>query len=355
MSQHSGKGAVRAGVPILRMDQERVESWVRAQMALSGSQSEAEAAESVENAHTPPGKHCQHATPYDAQVEVLQVTPFRSECGTHTLYALTCRKGEKQWRIFERYSSIRRIYDIARVSYPFVTGTSRGNGDSVRFPERMLLRSSHGALQRAEGLLLWLATYSHVPVVSDFLMGDKSISSGAVNLSLESPVQSIRSTRSRSEASTVGHDPSLGASVNQHSSSLANRSRSEPANGQLHNTTHDTIRRYCDGHEDSGIKGEMACDGQSEAGSSQLNFPHSPVGVSSSDSNVSQNLQNDSESCSCDSGSNRRAASTARGNSVSFSLGGASKRSRVAFLPVNSPVREMSPCSGRACYIARWH
>ena len=108
------------------------------------------------------------------------MTPFRSECGTHTVYALTCRKGDKQWRVFERYSGMLRIYYIARVSYPFVDGRRRGDTPGVCFPGRLLVNSSLGALQRAESLLLWLSTYSHVPIVADFLAGDRAISGGVV-------------------------------------------------------------------------------------------------------------------------------------------------------------------------------
>ena len=237
-----------------------------------------------------PAHHQQRASS-DSQLEVTQVTPFRSEDGTHTLYALACRKGDRQWRIIERYSGIRRVYDIARVSYPFV------ENKGVPFPGRVLVQSSAAALQRAEALLLWLSSFSHVPVVADFLMGDRSMTSGAVSLRTQSPVHSLPSNRSRSEASTVGQQRA--------------------------------------GHEDgagkSGTRGAAGEESEeAEAGSSRS----TPSAMSGS-----------SRRPSMDGSGSSRGVGANDGASAMPNSGCSGRRARVAFLPAPSPVTELSACS----------
>ena len=292
------------------MDRERVESWIRAQMALESRKVDEKAEQDSRQGSL--GHMSQHGPELD--VEVTNVTPFRSECGTHTLYALTCRKGDKQWRVFERYSIIRRIYDIARVSYPFVDGRRRGDTPGVCFPDKMLLKSSQGALQRAEGLLLWLSTYSHVPIVADFLMGDRSISGGLV--------QSQRSPQSRSEASTVGHQ---------------NMSVHPSLNGQ----------------DDSAPKGDVRVSGgeDAEAGStvSRSTLTLSALRGGSDTAHFSRDDGSSggtSRQPSQDGNASSRSIATSGTSGIS-SLGVATgtKRWRVAFLPASSPVKEMSPYS----------
>ena len=221
-----------------RVDRDRVESWVRAQMALESAleaQAEASSSGGAGDSDQPDSRRSssgrrlsspqlsQHAGSDVSSVEVTMVTPFRSEDGTHMLYALTCRRGDKQWRICERYSSIRRVYEIAKVSYPFVAGRrseehAQSGGKHPPFPGKTLRNSAQAALERAEGLLLWLSTYSNVPVVADFLMGDRSMTGGPIDVrtvthdsgpasagttSTFTPSQSHRSTQAHSQASTV--------------------------------------------------------------------------------------------------------------------------------------------------------
>jgi len=273
----------------------RVESWVRAQITLE-SLSMADTAgddegKGRESQQVATSAHLQQRGRSDTQLEVTQVTPFRSEDATHTLYALACRKGDRQWRIIERYSGIRRIYDLAKVSYPFVE--SKG----VPFPRKVMVQSSAAALERAEGLLLWLSSFSHVPVVADFLMGDRSMSNGAVSARTQSPVHSWPSARSRSEASTVGHQRA--------------------------------------GHEDWAGKGEArgnAGDGdEAEAGSSSRSTPSA---VSSS-----------SRRPSMDGSGSSNGISARPGGGGTTNVGYAGKRMRVAFQPAASPVTELSACS----------
>ena len=230
--------AKAVGSPTVDRDRDRVESWVRAQMALESAleaQAEASSSGGAGDSDQPDSRRgssgrqlsspqlSQHAGSDVSSVEVTMVTPFRSEDGTHMLYALTCRKGDKQWRICERYSSIRRVYEIAKVSYPFVAGRrseehAQSGGKHPPFPGKTLRNSAQAALGRAEGLLLWLSTYSNVPVVADFLMGDRSMTGGPIDVrtvthdcgptsagttSTFTPSQSNCSTQSHSQASTV--------------------------------------------------------------------------------------------------------------------------------------------------------
>jgi len=293
------------------MDQERVESWVRAlrfqQMALE-SQKVERAADS-ENSNrsrdvtlsSPVSQHSGR----DTQVEVTHVTPFRSQDGTHTRYALTCCRGDTHWRIVERYSSIRRVYDIAKVSYPFVAGTEGGSGHSPCFPSKMLVKHSIGALERAEGLLLWLSTFSHVPIVSDFLMGDPSMSHGAVDVRIDAAMQS-GSAQSHSEASTA-----------------RNQNKENAAKGEAH-----------------GFTGEQA-ETSSRPLSSVLRG-HASRDTSSSSGDSSRRMSQD--------GGSSRSVSFAGGNSgVSSHSGRCTSLHRdvrpTRFLPVSSPLMERSSYS----------
>lgn len=306
--------------PASPLDRERVESWIRAQMALESRKVDEQAGRDSKQASV--GQMSQH-TGAEQELEVTNVTPFRSECGTHTVYALTCRKGDKQWRVFERYSGMRRIYDIARVSYPFVDGRRRGDTPGVCFPGRLLVNSSLGALQRAESLLLWLSTYSHVPIVADFLAGDRAISGGVVT-----PVHSQRSPQSRSEASTVGHQNiSVHPSLNGHDDAAAN--------GDARGTAGE------DAEAGSSVSRSTltlsALRGGSETHVSQSQSSRDEAHLSRDDS-VAATRRHSADSNSPSTGSVTSGIS-------SLGLGTSTKRARVAFLPASSPVKEMSPYS----------
>jgi hypothetical protein len=334
-----------SGSPSPGMDRERVETWVRAHMAqeaVLASQTMRKAVHDgpEKSADDQPTRSPQlsYHTGSDSsqmQVDVTMVTPFRSEDGSHTLYALTCKKGDKQWRIFERYSSIRRVYEMAKVSYPFVAGTrggSDGSGRHVPFPGKKWLKNSKSALERAESLLLWLSTFSYVPVVSDFLTGDRRMSAGAIDVRTvaSDSFESHRSTHSHSEASTVGHQPSAA-----HDDIVLKGDARCPS---------------CVGDEDKAgspahLPSPLSCAPQTAAGSEA-----SVVGGGSfANGTDSHNSSGHSSSCLGHSRTNSSSSGNSRmsgASSCAAASGGKVRRSRVSFVTfVPSPVKEMSPCS----------
>ena len=50
-----------------------------------------------------------------SNLEILGVSPVKAPGGTHTIYAIRCRSNGKTWTMYDRYSNIRRIYDVAKV------------------------------------------------------------------------------------------------------------------------------------------------------------------------------------------------------------------------------------------------
>lgn len=107
----------------------------------------------------PTGRHVSQVPP----VEVTNVTPAHSACGSHRIYVLRCRHGDVDWSFGARYSAIRRVYDITKESNPEID-------TAVPFPPKRMVQSLRGSFERAEGLLLWLSTYSSYPAVHHLLL-----------------------------------------------------------------------------------------------------------------------------------------------------------------------------------------